>query len=640
MYYVNLLCTDIKPVKNFVIKLNTDSSLVRDHRKFIMNSAIGMCGKKYNKRRETHTFKNQDDAYRFLKKNNGSIMQFDDGIWFHNAIKRQEINNGFYPIREMILDTVRMTMYETTKKMDEEGLIVTGFKTDAIFYQKPKKPINKYSISKLLHDSLGGGRIEENKLPPLFKNFVKYRETPKFQPPRQQIMIEMEDEYDINESNSKIQNMTLVMADAGVGKSWAAFNYAKSKYQSNEILGVAPWNAQALNIRHNHGIVGVTFCSLVGRVGIRKYNACNVDNIKAIIIDEIMLLTLHQIMVLAKYMEAHPHIEFLATGDPFQLEAIGDQIDNHTKEMYIRQMFAHGMHLHENKRLVLQEDKDKLKQIKKALFVDKWSVKRVINAFFKDHIIDKLGNEAKAYTYYRETAEIVNHHIHGIVPHDAEKFAVQCGDTKYYIGERVICKYTMKLKYAESHPNFVYTILSHDKNIITLEDVLTKEKLELKTKYFDNYFHLPYANTVHSSQGAKCDEPFVICDAFDDMMTSNWFYTAITRAVRFTDIKILNKTLSQHHIVRSIKKMIMGYKNQDQKAGRQFNELEYVDIPWVYHRIDASDRCRGCGLGMTFESGNQKITVQRKNSALPHTKENCELLCLSCNRAAKNIPFL
>ena len=136
--------------------------------------------------------------------------------------------------------------------------------------------------------------------------------------------------------------------------------------------------------------------------------------------------------------------------------------------------------------------------------------------------------------------------------------------------------------------------------------------------------------------GASIDEPFIIADWKTKGVTMNWLYTAISRATRYSDIYFLHESLYESCVDVMLDDMIKGYKCQDRKAGRDWDEEDYVCDIWIKAKYRMCKTCRICGNSMAYEKGNVcKITVNRLDNSLAHVMENCELLCKLCNCSCK-----
>ena len=101
-------------------------------------------------------------------------------------------------------------------------------------------------------------------------------------------------------------------------------------------------------------------------------------------------------------------------------------------------------------------------------------------------------------------------------------------------------------------------------------------------------------------------------------------FTAVTRARDFSRLYIA----TDHDEVctsvrRKYRAMADGYKQQDRRAGR--DTTHNVDARGVHQLMAAARyRCAMCGRG-------EGLTLERTDVDLPHTLQNCYVLCLTCN---------
>lgn len=636
-------------------------------KKVIPNKTIGMTGKKYNRRRTTMAFNNEHDADLWMKEHKmGAKFPLDENIWIVTMIEEQRLENGFLPIYQMVLSMARMKLYRQYKELTKLGMQVVGFKTDAIFIRTPKTDlqINNFESFKKenIRNELGGMKIEEGKLPPdipLGKIIVdenKHSDFKKSLKISENIHIDLFtepefDEYNFEETNARIQNRTVAMSFAGRGKSHAVINYAKSKYGIEHVLVVCAWNAQAQNVTHKYGVAAITYHRLRGEAlhGKSTKTAYDTKDVKCIIFDEIMLFTHKQLVKIYRYIDDKPEIEYLATCDPSQLESIGDITSNDIKKRHIlcEKLFPNLLALKENKRMSDENHKAKLYEIERDLFVNKLSPMKVVKKYFSGKEINSLEemkemNICRGVSYLDSTSKTLNSHIHSYYKHSRKmitKVKTLVNGITYYYGGSLICKANMKVKAGKMYPNYEYTIVKMNNKAFTLQDVLYKTEYEVTVDAIVKNFSLPYVNTVHSSQGSDIPQKYVIADWFlDGMVTANWIYTAITRARNLDDIYFLCADTTCENIESVAKHMVAGYKIQDRKAKRDFDDEMFVTPDWIISEYSKSCRCHKCGEYMTFEKhAKHKVSVNRRNNSLPHTMSNCELMCVLCNTSIRNL---
>ena len=653
--YRNLITFDMGNVRYALDQL-FDGHIDNCLAKFSGVKNIGKTGTKYNKQRSSICFKSEVDANIYLQTNPGKKFKLCENIWIVTSIQQVRLENGFLPIYEMILGMARMRLFNMTLEMQSEGIEIIGYKTDAIFFKKPVAPLQSYKFSKYLTGVFGDWRLEEsNKLPPEIdikfipcKLDIKFAEKPEPLPiPIEHYLL---DEFNEKAVNALIKPHTIGIGGAGCGKSSSIVKYMKNKYKPEEILGVTPWNSQARNLQASYNIKAITYHNLRGEgiSGKDHKTPYKLEGIKVIQFDEIMLFTHNQLMKIKKFMENNPDIEFLATGDPYQLEAIGDIIDNKRKQGYVMQLFPHKLTLKINKR-IKASDRPRLAAIESDIKSGNYSVEQVVRKHFPaSQFVQKLnGMKTKdiyrAVSYFDSSQRTLNKTIHSYKPHNRRMITkvktLENGIT-YYFEEYLICKKSFKLQNKKLHPNYVYKIKMMNNKEFTLEDILDGQTVKVSHNAIMNNFSLPYCNTVHSSQGDKIAEKFIIADWKVPMADLNWLYTAITRCTQLDDIYFLEECLKDINMVNTFTEKIRKYKEQDRKAGRDINEEDYLTVDYMISvGINQSWTCPTCGKYMSCEkSAANKFTMDRQNNKLGHTRANCpRALCHVCNSAKADI---
>ena len=310
------------------------------------------------------------------------------------------------------------------------------------------------------------------------------------------------DEYDMEAVDRLFKPNTIALCDAGCGKTFAAIHYAKSKFAESEILGVCAWNSQAKNLLTTYKIESITYHNLRGEgvTGKKNKTAYKVEDKKCMIFDEFLLFTHSQLCKIRKYMEDHPEIVFLATGDPYQLEAIGDILSNKRKIRYVRKMFPHIVVLRTNKR-ILESDRPMLKAIKADIESNQMTVEAIVKKYFANRIIDSLDDLKpnkifRGVSFFDSSARSINKTIHEYFPHNqkmVKKVKTLENEITHYFHSQLICKRSMRLVGAKASkhtkgtkatkgvpikgklcPNYVYKVLKMTNKKFTIMDVLDK----------------------------------------------------------------------------------------------------------------------------------------------------------------------
>jgi len=193
-----------------------------------------------------------------------------------------DILDGFVPINEMIKSHSRHQMASLWKQLTTAGCEVIGFKTDAIYFIENAK----LNIQKRLNVL----SIQENDLSLLGKG--KYMKDDLMSYPRLKYTTKVTDKslIKINNNSHEISNYTIhdicepivpntiIIADAGCGKTYTLIQYLINKYLQKQILVVTAWNAQAYRIKNTFNVDAITWHHLRGakiddtiRVGVKGY---------------------------------------------------------------------------------------------------------------------------------------------------------------------------------------------------------------------------------------------------------------------------------------------------------------------------------------------------------------------------------
>ena len=614
-------------------------------KKSIPNKIIGLCGKKYNKQCDSMIFKNEDDAIMYLVKHGGVKSQLGNNVWIVNKYQNQEIENGFRPVREMILCMARHQMYKLYRSFKDDGLHIIGCKTDALYFEKNVN--GPYQYEQWLTGKLGGLKLDHGIVPPKQVAFVdKPRPQygwvfePMYDTDNPDLLDGLEpfDDNDTKKMESLIVDETIVLSLAGRGKTHLALSSVIKKHGINHVLVVTPYNSQSHNVKSKYGVQAITYHHFRGEGldGSRGRAAFDLkkNNITCVVFDEIMLFDHRQLVNIWKWKRDRKNIAMVATGDPYQLEAIGDIVSNDLKAKYVIKLFPRNVvRLKTNRRLKTEQDRKKMEEAENDLFVG-MPYKEWVNKHFKKiKTLDELKKKGikRAVAYFNNSNAKLNETIHSEVQYNTESMGHN--GQKLFKGMTLICKEKIKMESGTLHRNYTYKIKGFATDTVIVTDILTEEDHEIKVSSMSK-FSFPYSNTVHSSQGASISEPFVIADWKSFGVTKNWLYTAISRASSFDDIYFLDEQLYSCSIDQMIRNMIAGYKRQDQKRGTIGGE--YIDSKWIKSRYQKCSRCRCCGETMVFETGKKnKVTVNRIDNSLGHVKGNCELLCKICNVSVK-----
>jgi len=665
LYYRRPLKTEEVNFKSVVDELY-NTPIQDNYKKSIANITIGLLEKKQNKAELTKIFKNQNEAQEYSIKYNGVLYtienetneafeevndEFGEGIVLKPILseikkeqiyivilnKKEKLINGFTPIKDMVYLLQRLKTLKNFDKLSKHPNIkIHGIKTDSILYSGSDSVIkqefniksgignyklekNKYLVDKMI-------QLEENEL---IKINTYENVKPNF----------FKNERDIKETNKYIQenNNILVIGDyAGVGKSTLCKNFDK------ESLFVCPYN-KLCQVLRTEGYKSITYSKMFGLYGDdqEKVNTkgYNLEGIETIVFDEIFLYEPKRLKRIAELMKRYPNKKFLATGDNNQRDPIAFKNPEYLKSC-MNILFPNQTLLKDIKRLSNEEDKKKMRDLKIDILEGKLSVEEICKKY-NIATINKISNvkTLKNICYFNFRCNIVNKNIH---------FGVLNKKTEFEVGNEIICRAYQKYKNITLNTNYTYKIMKIDKAYTTIKDENENESYIIPNGIINTYFKLPYALTCDSVQGLSFDEneKITIFDSNTPYVDRKYLYTAITRARNLKDIQIFihseneNKNLMESKFKLYFRLKAQNYKNQDKKANRPINEtIEYVNEEWISTKLDeCKGVCPQCKKFMElYLDGNSEvvsnITVDRTNSNLPHYKNNCVLMCGSCNKS-------
>ena len=653
-------------------------------------------------------------------------FQISENIWVvTRRVKKVKLEESFRPIYQMVLNMAQLKLYTVYQSLLSDGYTIRGVKTDAIYFDWNRESREPLQPKYLTHvtNCLGGFRLQESGVPPqillAYKTFNDdvYKSLLFTSEELQSINIKVKNEWDsdaiinklnaISDKNARHVNTTLFMGVGGGGKTTLATTYATKRYGADKVLAVCAYNATAQMFMHKYnGVKAITYHAWKGE-GIdekRTKKAYDTSGIQCIIFEELFLFNFRQLKRINRTIQKEKHaikmlndelhsestlveededgndkdnsknisaleekivesrIEFLATGDPRQLEAINDSISNADKIRYAmtRSMFQYNIELKVNKRIkcpkqrkILEAVFDQLskcpvganvREYREALFKHYWPNNPILNSLGD---LDKGKREKegikRGIAFMNLSANTTNKYIHeNSIVHSGNGTTLDNGIT-YYPGGIIICKKSFRLDEQKLYTNYHYKIIKMDKAKFTIQGLLNTEMThEVSTEkiMLSDHFSLPYCNTNHSSQGDAIDVPYVIVDWQNGMMDDNWLYTAISRCVDMNHVYFLDcDEVKEENNAYEAKQMVLKYGLQDARAKRDTYPDMYLNLDQhILKLYKQSKICRGCKRFMSFaKHADHKVTLNRANNAIGHSIANCpELLCVQCNRAESN----
>lgn len=634
--------------ESIVKKVFFDETLSIQQKKDLLNHTVGKWNKKLNKKTNTSITKSENEAIALKKIYGGRVIpvENEDTLHFINYIENKtELEEGFRLISTMVYDTAQKEILDLSKLLKEEyGLRTYYIHTDALWIENDEEKFNKFRLFnnffdyKHKEDYEAIGKLKWKPLNELhdkkpirtcnLENTFYNLENDNVETNH----IEMKDEFDKEEMNEYIlkYNNLLIQGFPGTGKSNGCKNL------ENGVLFIAPFNALCMDIQDD-GFNAITCNKLIGiswensntQRTVKEYD---ISEYKTIVFDEIYLYPSYMLSYIKKYIDRHPEIKFIATGDVNQNLPVEPDISVAKVREYnskiIYSIFKNVITLTKNKRCITEEDRMKMDELLPKLLNSK-SKEQILNIFTEYGIktIEKVDdvNTMRNICYSNMNCQYITNTM-------MKKFPKL---QKYNVGDNLICRKSLQIKKQKTLVNFTYTIREINELTMVLDD--GEELIEINMELVDKWFMTPYARTGHSVQGMTLKEEITIFDFHNRCVDKHWIYTALTRVRELKNVTFCLEKLNEQtdKIKGIIGSMIEHHKRNDENAGREvLNEKEYIDIEYAYNLYMKTPLCYSCYHSFDIE-GNKCFSINRLNNDLPHIKSNCNIVCRHCNVSYK-----
>ena len=155
---------------------------------------------------------------------------------------------------------------------------------------------------------------------------------------------------------------------------------------------------------------------------------------------------------------------------------------------------------------------------------------------------------------------------------------------------------------------------------------------------------LGYALTVHSSQGLTITDPQKVWIIDDHLQWSNLAYLAVSRVEYLSQLERVVcppeegseggplTEPDEPSLRKTIIKMLVGYKQQDQAKGLRFS----LKVDHILALKEAQgNQCAACNIELLWAfqpKDTQQFSVDRLDNSVGHIQDNIRLTCLECNR--------
>ena len=679
-------------------KIHETSDVDKTLKKYIVNLTTGLLEKKYNKQAHCFAFRDSNEAFYYKLRYGGTIyskarpMGVDEEgkhIYDNNDTlsllvvkKEKELCEGMRAVKEMIYESMSLKLYTMYNELVKNNIRPIGIKTDAILVNVSVETLKRYFNDA---DVIGGYKFETDKV--CVNSVIKQRKInlniddfKRMKP----IQLSIKDEYDIKEI-SKIynenNNIIALGEYPGVGKTSSFINYQKET--KVKILFATPYNKLAQALKKTSGCDCITVDKLLGtRPDARERNQVvngsmpyPIEEYDMVVFDEVGLHGPSKLKSIAKYIESYKgKKKFAATMDCDQLPPI-EQLNNVGEDPVkikayhmscIYQIFSKKVVYTIPKRIRTDEERQILYKLKTDVFSD-MSVVDIIKKYNFNSISElKFLKTKQNVCYFKYRTDIVNRYVHNTLISVPPKGAlIEAGGVRYWPGLYLLCKEYYKNDGYEIRTNYEYKIQKISTKTFTILNEQDNTQTTLDTQMIMKKFKLPYANTCHCVQGLSISEPMTIFDANTPYAQREYVWTAITRATKLSDITFFVhpesevQSLTQSKKKQYLKFKVDRYKGQDSKAGRTYNEKDYIDAEWIMSEMEKTHnfKCPKCSTPFEIElqpneyGTRSNMTVDRKDNTKAHIKSNCSLLCNRCNvtkrddgpgmvlhKALKNVP--
>ena len=144
----------------------------------------------------------------------------------------------------------------------------------------------------------------------------------------------------------------------------------------------------------------------------------------------------------------------------------------------------------------------------------------------------------------------------------------------------------------------------------------------------------PHARTNHAAQGSSIDGRIYVHDWDTPMATHvcQWLRTAVSRSTTCDVVLVDAPARQRYPAAQHIAARIASHRATDTGKGMAFDEADYVTPAWVCGKFKSQRfACAGCQEPI---DGETDWSIDRENNALPHTQENCSLVCRPCQNAS------
>ena len=588
-----------------------------------------MAGKRFNKKHYGRFTTDEAEAYHF----SNDVHEFLHGFLAKKQSASVELVDGFYPLYFMIYDLQRLRLLDTYRILSKHTTIL-GVHTDGFFVESVPTLVYHTGIKTI--DDLGKLQLEGEKLTPCMyyigESHLHIGESNRSITKMPQL--EVREPYAVVD---EVESNTFIDGEiAGAGKTHVALQFLTDQslivIQSDKQIVAMEQRIKAQGL--NAAVI--SYATLLGQIYednklVKTKAPYSVSEHDHILLDELFQIPVQdyeRIIIMLKGKSV------IGTGDTFQTTT-GVSYNNYPDrrrfyEETLWKLFPNRMTLKHSHRLENPStDEPLIHQIRKQL-QEGASIRSVIHHFaqtddltqFKTHIpytnlcaqkLERLFGDQPTHLRFRDYDKKKRPIEKSGIPvqQDADgiHFIVKEGKRQQYLRKGVV--YPVK--------HFVLQGI----NMVKVGDSF----------YNRCRFSGTHANTGHSLQGDTIDHPFCILEWNHPHASWEWFYTAITRCRRLTDVHIYTGKSLTSGTHKHIHEKLESYKITDEEAQRDFN----LTAKWIQDNLKQQNYCcAACSglLELDYEYGDPlQWSVDRRDNSLGHLQSNCRITHLKCNQA-------
>ena len=269
----------------------------------------------------------------------------------------------------------------------------------------------------------------------------------------------------------------------GSGKSWIAKHM---KNRGHNVLFVVHSNELGQQCACDWMTINNFFDISFGDERVEKEDTSYFD---VIVFDEIYFHNVGKWALIWNYSKNNLHKIILAIGDTKHLKNPEIVSNTISFEKYadhcINLIFKNNIMLHERKRLKIEEDRNKLKDVKKMIF-EGVPYRDMINKYFQ--WTDKIELYDNNIAYTNNTCKEVSKKIRDI----------KGIKEKYIIGELLMCRKYIKIEKQKFNTNYKYEVIGVSDRSITLKQIYSNQICDIKRDVVRKYFIYAYCYIAHS----------------------------------------------------------------------------------------------------------------------------------------------